>query len=431
MTKQKYIVGIIAILVFLSAVVSVFIQPEPNSFINENAYTAQPITQTSFLSTPTVTITQIPDAAISNEQNEYGIETTPPIVLSYLENYTTIKFFCLNSKECYQSIDLSPYISKYVDLVKWKSVSEVEESLGDNSVSFDMYYISPTSVYVVLFNYAVIENPIILHFNPETNQINSSVLPLLKPQWDKNYLFSDGNLVIFSRIGEKTPTSNTLQDVLFIISSDLSVSQIDLKPDCMADIMIAGMDKEIILLSIETLFKETKHFAKVCIVNTMSGEQIEKQIEIPHPAWIYSASPDLEKFYYLYNDLEIKNGYTFGMYDTKTGEEVSIVQDQCINVMGGYQQYNNMLFSETFGVTEGNVKATLIRMDDLSLVICDGDNLQYDMIRELKIIPFGAYFLLGSRTQIVLITPYGEKVDQFALPSELLNGNYHIMEYRQ
>ena len=428
MTKHKYIIGIV-ILVFLSIVVSVFIQPEPNSFINENTSTAQPITQTPFLSIPIVTITQIPNATISIEQNEYDIETTPPIVLSYLENSTTIKFFCLNSKECYQSIDLSPYISKYVDIVKWKSMSEV----GDNSVFFDVHYINSTSVYIVLFNYAVIEKPIILHLNPETNRVSSTVLPLLKPWWDENYLFSDGNLVVFSRIGERTPTSNTLQDVLFIIHSDLSVSRIDLEPDCMMGMvgMIGGVDKEITLLSMQSLFKEAKHFAKICIVNTMSGERIEKQIEIPHPAGIYNASPDLENFYYIYNEPKVKNGYILGTYDTKTGEELSITKDECINVMGGYQQYAGMLFSETFGQTEGNVKATLIRMNDLSPVICGGENPHLDISREFKITPFGEYFVLGSRTQITLITPDGEIVNQFSLPSELSNGNYQIMEYRQ
>ncbi len=421
MTKTKKL-GITFVIILLGIIMYRFMQAMPNLSVIEGSIVVPAESQTPILTTG-LTAVPIPETTTAVEQNDNvfafnyddHIDTTPPIVLNYLENDTTLRFFCLNSEECYQDIDLLPYIDK---------ISE------NNSISFDMYYVNPTSVYIVLFN--AIEQPIILHFNPETHQVASTILPASSPWWD-HYLLSDENLIVLSSIGEKSPTSSTLEHALFVIRPDLSVNQIELDTGCVPDTtMFAGIDGNVILLKVQTLPQGAKYFSEVCIVDTISGEQTQKQIEVPRNAWVYSISPDLEKLYYLYVDTGIKKtGHIFGSFDIVSGEENVIYNDQCINMQGGYQQYNGMLFSETFGLTEGNVKATLIRMDDFSPVICEGENPQLDMIRELKIVPFGDYFLLGSRTQVMLISPDGEVIDQFDLPPALLLGDYEIMEYRR
>lgn len=422
--KRKMTIGAILTVLFGSII---YIQ---TMLVNPHSASSTPVVSPILVSDPTTI--PLPTLPITKNEHELQtidyVETEPPIVLGYLENSTTIKFFCVNSEDCYQSIDLSQHIAKYADLTKWKSTFEAEKALGNSPISFDVHYISPNSIYILLFNYAGMYDPIILHVNPETNPVDSTILPLKKPWWEENYILANGNLVVFSRVKNSTSTSSTFQNILFTIHPDLSVSQVAIDDKCAPDsMMVEGSNENIILVKMNS---EPDNFVRVCVVDTLSGEFIEKDIKIPNVSMVVSVSPNLEKFFYLYHDSKIKIGEIFGMYDTKTEQETTILDDRCINIMGGYQQYNGMLFSETFGLTEGNVKSTLIRMDDFIPVICGGENLALDMIKEVKIVPFGEYFLLGSKTQIILITLDGEIIDKFELPKELLMRKYQIMEYR-
>lgn len=398
----------------------------PNLYIKK---TSVPLTKTPTTVDTKIAATVHQAGNTLESSSKVFLHTDPPIVLSYLENYTTLKFLCLNSEECYSDLDLSPYIAQYVEASKWNnSIAE------GRSIFLRVHYVNQASIYIVLFSVAFNE-PIILNFNPETNLIRSITLPDLTTfWWEKSYTIFDGKIAVLSRTGERNLASNTVKNVLLVIQSDLSVKKIDLNDTCAPAprILIAGADGNLILLSVETLFQESKHFAQTCIVNTISGKQTERLIEIPKTVWVYGISADLGKLYYLFTDAKIKRtGRILGSYDTISTEENVIYNDQCINMQGGYEQYNGMIFSENFGLTEGNALATMIRLDDFYPIICDGMNSQLNMIRELKVVPFGEYFLLGSRTEIILITPDGETKGQSALPLELLGSNYQIMEYRQ
>lgn len=370
------------------------------------------------------------------------IKTIPPIVLVYQEN-CNIKFMCLNSKTCFQDIDITEFKNIEDDMVR------------DCAISLrSVHYINSTSIYIVLVKSEPELKMLVLHLNSKTNQASATVVPLSR-LWGPTYRIHKDKLVVLSRTGHRTPTSNDIQDKLYIIQSDLSINQIDLDSTCLPrllspGILFEGIDNQIIILGIEGVMQEEKFFYEACIVDIKSGEQIKHFIQTPFEALenqkgeletagngfgIYNTSLELEKIYYLYVNTEIKDtGQILGMYNTKTKEEKSIYTEQCINMQAGYQKYNGMLFSskecgDLSAKCYGN--ATLIRMSDLEPIICEDSEFDYHLSRT-RVIPFGDYFLLDNKNRnIILITPEGDKLDYFTLMPNFLHQDYIVMEHKK
>lgn len=415
MLKKEFLIGII-ITSLLGIVALNLIQSVPNS--------------------ATLTITPTIESTIPVEQSENTleksrethVETIPPVVLGYLKN-RAVTFLCLNSKECFQDIDITRLMN-----TSWDAVRGREFSLHS------IHYINSTGIYIILVKHGTEPQTLILHLNPETNQVNFTGLPI--DIQDTLDIVFHGKLAIVAHIVHKTLSSIEIHNVLYIIRSDLSIAQVDLDSVCYPGILVEGMDKKIIVLDPEKINQDGRYYARACIVDVNSGEYTERRFETPFDALgeqedsrilfgMYSVSPDMGRLYYLYSGGEIeKRGSILGMFDTRTGEESSIYTAQCINMQAGYQQYRDILFSSTecfgdFG-TECYGNTTLIRMSDLEPILCKYPESQ------TRVVPFGDYFLLDNGHKgINLITPNGDNIGQFTFPVELNGTDYRVMEYRK
>lgn len=446
--KSRLFIGII-VTAFIVVATLFFIQQRHDPLMVDISFPITPTTPPPVLTSQSnLTLTVFPKTTKTVEYNlelhiDEHIRTSPPIVLVYQEN-CIVKFMCLNSKDCFQDIDLT----------KFKNIEE--KMVRNCAISLhSVHYINLTSIYIVLVKYETEPKMLVLHLNSKTNQASATVVPL-SALWGPTYRIHKDKLVVLSRTGHKTLTSNDIQDTLYIIQSDLSINQIDLDSTCLPRLpspgmLFEGIDNQIIILGIEEAMQEGKLFAEACIVDIKSGKQIKQFIQTPFEVLenqkgkletagngfgAYNTSPDLEKLYYLYVNTEIKNtGHILGMYNTKTKEEKSIYTEQCINMQTGYQKYNDMLFSSK--ECSGDINAecygntTLIRMSDLEPIICEESELDYPLSRT-RVVPFGDYFLLDNRNQsIILVTPEGDKLDYFTLMPKFLHQDYRIIEYRK
>jgi hypothetical protein len=337
-----------------------------------------------------------------------------PITFVYLDGHTLI-FECVGENECFQNYDLDQF-------AKFQGVSL---HIGP------VFSTSPSNIYVTFVeNYSGFNT--ILNINPETKQIRSLDLPdLIEP-----YLALP--------VQDKMVFPNGQNGKLFILQKDQSFVEVDLEANITR--LIEGDRANLYALSYSN-DEDGNTFWAIFDINLETGLFTKSGLEGPsfdfllegetpqagakYGARLVSVSPDLKYLYYLYYlaENENKGDLTLGMFDAKELTEVHSTSDvRCLNLMVGYAQSQNVLYSSQLFL-EGSEKATLVDMSTLQPIIDSNEMTKNEQDSRLTIVPFGEYFLLGMDSKVVVISPKGKIIDEYALPIEWTNRDYTLMEY--
>lgn len=406
----------------------------PSVSVPSPTFSVQPlITPTTW---PPLTLTPIPTFTLLPEGERYQ-ETTPPIILGYLEGQS-LRFTCLNTHKCIPDIDLSQWLAQ-------------EGIINKDFLLHSVHYVDESTIYVVikLQQSNGEKQTLVFQFNPKRNLVNYVALRDGAPGPYAALVIEDRLVILSGKLAvSNTPvgSSNVREDVhveplLYVIGESQTVDIIALDQkdqNCQypTGVIIGGTDGKVILPQYETQKREGKYYTKACIIDTIAGELVSVHIIESTESWIASISPDLNTVFTVDRVLE-SSEYRDKLkrYDAKSGNVKSINTWKCINNHGGYplyQQYRGFLFSSSgcSGPWDPSIdcygKTTLIRMNDLNPILCRSRRAH------IKLVPFGNYFLMDNTTgTITLITPEGEAVGQFLLRPELLAKDYHLMEYRK
>jgi len=361
--------------------------------------------------------------ACASANNQLELESTPPIVIAYLEG-NTILFECLNDGDCFPNIDISDYVksdisSQHIGLVFHAASSSIFVTLWD-STSFQL-----------------------LRLNPEIGKVNVVDLP---DEINPGFIMiaSHDKIILANRIGE---------DNIWIIKNNLTTEKVSLPlggQTAGIATLVEVSPSNIIAVNGSLIEEDRKLFAEVFIINTDSGTFTQRLLEltglqissgpseIPQAGSKYAfrvvnVSPDLKQLYVFYYHYETgdKANLTLAMFDTQNLQEIaSTKNEQCINLMAGYSQYHNVIYSSRMD-TEGNARATLINMSDLTPIVNLSEIIPNEMSRSIIIAPFGDYFLVGTQNSVILISQSGKILKKYTLPQEWMNRDYTIMEYRR
>ncbi|GEM_PF-4903415 len=242
------------------------------------------------------------------------------------------------------------------------------------------------------------------------------------------------------------------------IIEDSSVRTIRFR-DIGSYILVEGQEGEVIALG-KTVVQENgkpylspadgKPFAQVVSIDLDSGQVTEKLLPAPQTegvtqdasivpgvrygfTFFIGASPDLRRLYYTYAFVKETGDHAFytalGVFDTEEEQDLPAVYDECCPPFDGYRQYRDYLMVSHFPEAGGG--ALLVNMKDLSPVVDIDELLKKDEgTRGLSLVlPFGKYFIVGADSQVFLLSPNGDLLREYPLPSDLIGKKYTIVAY--
>ena len=338
-------------------------------------------------------------------------ENDAPIAIVSLEGQMLV-FDCINRAGCLPNIDLAGYI-----------LLDAPFELGW------VFYWNPSSLYVIInATHSVVWERNILHINPQTGEVKTTKLSTNFV--DLHYKVVGGQLVIAEYTGSS----------ILVFRDDLSTMRVDVGFPIRS--LIGVNERQVIVLNTVPVEQGNIAYFDVSVVDIVSGESKKETFKLPglelNPTpptlqvgqkYLFSIegiSRDLTRLYCIYllgSDPPIGR---LGTFDIETSQEIAFTEDLgLVHFAYGYAQYHDMLYTINLGSGEYSHVATLVDMSTVTSLLDFDQNP--DWKRKLTITPFGEHFVLGSRTQIILLSPTGEVLQRYPLPEKWIGQQYKIM----
>lgn len=339
-------------------------------------------------------------------------EMDPPIAIVSIEDQT-LMFECVDRVNCISNINLDSQV--HLDL---------PYELGP------VLYWNPTSIYLILYSDSSV--PLernVLHLNPQTGEIKSTMLS------------SELNNLHFVVVDDRLIFAEDNGNRIHILSSDLSIENIKL--DFKVNSLVSTFDHQIIALDEHPVEVEGVSHVNISIVNVFTGLTTKEQLPFPNLESKYERasldmgktyliniegiSRDLRKLYCLYFLGSQPNTPRLGTFNIDNSNElVSTSDPEIVRITSGYAQYHEMLYTSNSGDGYG-VGASLVEMSGVESLLDFKKNP--DWKKKLIINPFGEQFLLGSASDIYLLSPSGEILKKFPLPNKWIGKSYKLMYF--
>lgn len=366
---------------------------------------AEPTTVPATVSQSTPTATTLSEPA----------ETAAPIAIVSLEGQI-LKFECVDRANCIPDTDLAGYV------------------LLDTPFELArVYYWSPSSVFVTLYSTKTIPWSFsVIHINAQTGGIKSTKLPV------------DFDDIRYTVIGGRFIVAGYGEDFLYILSNDLSIIRVDIGFPIRS--LIGANERQVIALNTDPVEQEDDAYVNVSIIDVITGDARKEGFKLPgleinrslptsqaghkYLFTIEGISRDLTKLYCLYVLGGTPLTGRLGTFDIETSQEVAFTEDrELIHITYGYAQYHDILFTGNPGSGESLSTATLVNMSTVTSLLDFDQNPLWR--HRLVIVPFGENFLLGSMSQIILMSQSGEILQRYPLPEKWLSRNYKLMYFTQ
>lgn len=355
-------------------------------------------------------------SAIGNNTKTPTVPKDIPIAIVFLDGQT-LKFECIEPDiNCPSSIDLDGY-------------ALIDEPFELGSV----FYANPSSIYIVLYSgNSVPWERSIIHYNPKTGDINST---MLSNELDNlHYTIVDDRMVLV----------DDFEKNIIIFNSKLDMTEVDLESPINS--LIGDNDQEVIALNKQPVELNNETFIEAYTIDILTGHYKKELLRLPelelrktqiteeagkkYLITIEGVSRDLNNIYALYYLGEKPSTPRLGTFGVDNSNAVASTQDKgLVRLTSGYAQYHELLYTNSSGEGYG-VGASLIDMDTVRSL------LDFEKFPELKqekliIVPFGDFLLLDTKYQIILLSPSGVIEERFPLPEDLIDQKYKVIEYRK
>ncbi len=336
-----------------------------------------------------------------------------PIAAIYLDG-STLHFNCLDDSSCFHDLDLGSEIKQANDPLQHPL--RIGFAYYDNNSTFYALLSGSTGQYLAKVN---LEKSQVQILDP------SSFIGGLGPGMAS---IVQGKLILSTANGK-----------ISVVQNDFSIKTIaDLKSHILD--FIETKDSKIAAISTNGLLQNGSKQIKVFLVNTDSGIVEEKILSVPlEGEWFFIAVDQDIRHLYLEpvgNSITLTYTNILDVFDLQTQKitlSIPISNSDALTYStqtAKQYQYHGIWYYSRRCPCEGPAPAMLINMSTLKPVINPEDFLKNEADATFIISPFGDNFLIGTHSRVFLITPDGNIIKTYNLPSDWVGRDYLLLEYR-
>lgn len=346
----------------------------------------------------------------------------------------SLKFTCLNTDNCFQPVS----------------------GLSIRNILFDACRIDENGNLYIPLRWA--SDDLNSHREADLLFVDSqSKLPVWLTLSDRNSLNFQGEFIqpVFSEQGTMIFTDH-IGNVI-VLKEDTVLRKIIL-PTAAQGVLLATelgtketFDYNVVSVS-SIVEKDGKTFGLVYLINTFSGNLAIRlfplppyepppfpqtpQVGVKYGLSLYGVDKNLDKIYYSYSYVTSDGDDLFhtrlGMYDRKTGKEVDGPE---IDASRRLSLYRGIFYTSSDPLGGGPI---MVKMEGLtpigSLAQIYQEQMSYNKFPisekpKIQIVPFGEYFLLGTKDKIYLLSSDGIIQREYQLPQEIIDQEYTIIGF--
>jgi hypothetical protein len=198
----------------------------------------------------------------------------------------------------------------------------------------------------------------------------------------------------------------------------------------------------LIAFSSSPVQKDGKDYALVWVIHPKTASFEEKLLNLPHytprfsPASanvdqkyllrVMGISQDFTKIVYTFDyirSVDENAVYTaYAVYSTLENKDLVVIKDRCY--LQTFDQYGDTLYQDKYPVSGAG--GVILNLDDLSPVFDVDSFVQRVSESRVRIRPYGANWLIGTESEVLLVTPEGQLISKYALPADFVHQEYEI-----
>lgn len=240
------------------------------------------------------------------------------------------------------------------------------------------------------------------------------------------------------------PKANLLQ----LISPDLRQFDVTFESKYLKDgthsifSVINGKNGELIAFSNVPVQEEGKYYALVWVIKPETSSIKEELLNFTNNEPVFSPSSasvdqkyipsilaisqDLTKiaysFYYIQDPKENVLHTAYAVYSTLENKDLVVKKNTYY--LQKFDQYGDILYQDKYPTS--GVGGVILNLDDLSPVFDIDQFVQRTAVNRVRIRPYGVNWLIGTESEVLLVTPGGQLITRYPLPADFINQEYEI-----
>lgn len=240
------------------------------------------------------------------------------------------------------------------------------------------------------------------------------------------------------------PEANLLQ----LISPDLKQFDVTFESEYLKDgthsifNVISGKNGKLIAFSQNPVQKEDRYYAPVWVIDPKTASIKEELLNFPpiEPSFssrsasvdqkyipsILAISQDLTKIVYSFDYIQDPKGkslYTsYAVYSVLEDKDLVVIKDKYY--LQKFDQYGDILYQDKYPTSGAG--GVILNLDDLSPVFDVDRFVQRTAINRVRIRPYGVNWLIGTESEVLLVSSGGQLIAKYPLPADFTHQEYEI-----